>query len=90
MSAFNSFKYYRELLGLSQEELAMYLQVNRNTLAKAENNERELPTSTYLRLMELALSSHLQITDILCTFEHVTNIIPPFRRKNNLRRGTQK
>jgi transcriptional regulator with XRE-family HTH domain len=60
-----AFKQYRKLegiaatrirLGLSQEAFALELGVSRSLISKAENRERTLPTSAYIKLAGLVIT----------------------------------
>ncbi|NJL13364.1 MAG: helix-turn-helix domain-containing protein, partial [Microscillaceae bacterium] len=46
---------WRKKLGLSQEEMANYLQISRSLLSMVETGRRALPTPAHLRLAELIL-----------------------------------
>jgi transcriptional regulator with XRE-family HTH domain len=43
----------REQLGLTQEDMALYLQVSRGQLALYETHKRDLPTDALLKLVEI-------------------------------------
>ena len=43
----------REQLGLTQEDMALYLQVSRGQLALYETHKRDLPTNALLKLVEI-------------------------------------
>jgi transcriptional regulator with XRE-family HTH domain len=61
----SSVKRFRESLGLSQQALGEYLQVDRGVISMTESGRRELPTSLtipYLRLVQAASESAVQNT----------------------------
>lgn len=49
----NNLQYYREKAGLTQQELADKLDIDRTTLARAENGVRDLVGSAYRKIAEI-------------------------------------
>lgn len=64
-------KVIRTQFGMSQSEMALYLQINRSQLAMFENNKRDLPTKALVKLaeMELFLSHYKAQTTTTLPFE---------------------
>jgi transcriptional regulator with XRE-family HTH domain len=57
-----SIKQTRQILGLSQQQMAIYLNVTRTLLSMAEQGRRSLPTAAVLKLsqLEISLQSNVQ------------------------------
>jgi len=49
----NNIRFFRDKLGLTQEELATYLFVNREEISYFENGKRSIPSGLLSRLAEL-------------------------------------
>jgi transcriptional regulator with XRE-family HTH domain len=49
----NNIRYFRDKLGLTQEELASFLSINREEISYFENGKRSVPSGLLTRLAEL-------------------------------------
>ncbi len=58
----NNLKYYREKVGITQEELALKSEVSRTTISQLENQSLEVTTNA--TMLKLAKALDIKVMDI--------------------------